>query len=68
MKTIHRPGRRKASLDLPHQPAQAIRAARRLLPLALAASITFLVSGCMVGPDYHRPQVAVPTQWKELPG
>ncbi|MCG5072005.1 efflux transporter outer membrane subunit [Paraburkholderia sp. RG36] len=22
----------------------------------------------MVGPDYHRPQVAVPAQWKELPG
>nr|WP_233273035.1 efflux transporter outer membrane subunit [Paraburkholderia acidisoli] len=22
----------------------------------------------MVGPDYHRPQVNVPAQWKELPG
>ncbi|WP_322047786.1 efflux transporter outer membrane subunit [Paraburkholderia sp. J67] len=36
----------------------------RLLPLGLA----LLLGGCMVGPDYHRPQVAVPTQWKELPG
>ncbi|MDR3100387.1 MAG: efflux transporter outer membrane subunit [Paraburkholderia sp.] len=31
-------------------------------------SVTFLASGCMVGPDYHRPQVDVPAQWKELPG
>ncbi len=36
----------------------------RLLPL----SLTLLMSGCMVGPDYHRPQVNVPAQWKELPG
>jgi NodT family efflux transporter outer membrane factor (OMF) lipoprotein len=36
----------------------------RLLPLSLA----LLMSGCMVGPDYHRPQVNVPAQWKELPG
>lgn len=64
MKTIDRQGRRKASLAF----VPRVRAAGRLLPLALAASLTFLVSGCMVGPDYHRPQVAVPTQWKELPG
>ena len=84
MKTIHRPGRRKASPDfsiertleraleraLEHRraPAHYLRAAGKWLPLALAASFTFLTSGCMVGPDYHRPQVAVPTQWKELPG
>jgi NodT family efflux transporter outer membrane factor (OMF) lipoprotein len=41
-----------------------------LLPLAplspLAAAL--LLAGCMVGPDYHRPQVAVPATWKELPG
>ncbi|HKT92936.1 MAG TPA: RND transporter, partial [Paraburkholderia sp.] len=42
-------------------------AATRALPLApLTAAL--LLSGCMVGPDYHRPQVAVPTTWKELPG
>lgn len=35
-----------------------------LLPLSLA----LLLGGCMVGPDYHRPQVATPAQWKELPG
>lgn len=44
------------------------RTALRLLPLAFAVSVTLLASGCMVGPDYHRPQVAVPATWKELPG
>ena len=39
-------------------------------PLAkpLAASIALLLSGCMVGPDYHRPQVSVPATYRELPG
>jgi NodT family efflux transporter outer membrane factor (OMF) lipoprotein len=37
-------------------------------PTALAASLALLLSGCMVGPDYHRPQVPVATQYKELPG
>jgi NodT family efflux transporter outer membrane factor (OMF) lipoprotein len=44
------------------------RTTLRLLPLAFAASVTLLAAGCMVGPDYHRPQVAVPATWKELPG
>lgn len=35
---------------------------------ALAASLTLLLGGCMVGPDYHRPQVSMPTQYKEMPG
>jgi NodT family efflux transporter outer membrane factor (OMF) lipoprotein len=34
----------------------------------LAASLTLLLGGCMVGPDYHRPQVTAPPQYKELPG
>nr|WP_175108958.1 efflux transporter outer membrane subunit [Paraburkholderia solisilvae] len=34
----------------------------------LAVSLVALTSGCMVGPDYHRPQVAVPATWQELPG
>ncbi len=34
----------------------------------LAASLVALTSGCMVGPDYHRPPVAVPATWQELPG
>lgn len=38
-----------------------------LRPLA-AAALALLVSGCMVGPDYHRPQVNVPATYSELPG
>ena len=34
----------------------------------LTASLTLLLGGCMVGPDYHRPQVTAPVQYKELPG
>ena len=26
----------------------------------LAAAAVLLLGGCMVGPDYHRPQVSVP--------
>ena len=45
----------------------AASAATRALPLApLTAAL--LLAGCMVGPDYHRPQVTVPATWKELPG
>ncbi len=39
----------------------------RVPPLA-PLSAALLLAGCMVGPDYHRPQVAVPATWKELPG
>jgi len=34
----------------------------------LAISLGLLLSGCMVGPDYHRPDVKTPPQYKELPG
>jgi NodT family efflux transporter outer membrane factor (OMF) lipoprotein len=27
-----------------------------------------LLGGCLVGPDYHRPAMPVPTQYKEVPG
>ena len=40
----------------------------KLSQLALAASLALSLGGCMVGPDYHRPQVDVPTQYKVLPG
>ena len=40
---------------------------RPLRPLA-AAALALLVSGCMVGPDYHRPPVNVPATFSELPG
>ncbi|HUA78583.1 MAG TPA: TolC family protein, partial [Acetobacteraceae bacterium] len=36
----------------------------RRFPLA----ISLLLSGCMVGPNYHRPVAIVPTHYKELSG
>ncbi len=33
----------------------------------LAAIVALLVSGCMVGPDYHRPPVPVPATYQEAP-
>jgi NodT family efflux transporter outer membrane factor (OMF) lipoprotein len=35
---------------------------------ALAASLAVLLGGCMVGPNYHRPDVPVAPQYKPLPG
>ena len=40
----------------------------KILHTTLATSLALLLGGCMVGPDYHRPQVATPPQYKELPG
>ena len=40
----------------------------KTLHTALAVSLAVLLGGCMVGPDYQRPQVPVPAQYKELPG
>jgi NodT family efflux transporter outer membrane factor (OMF) lipoprotein len=35
---------------------------------ALVSLLTLLLNGCLVGPDYHRPPVPVPTEYKELAG
>ncbi|MBD8882110.1 MULTISPECIES: efflux transporter outer membrane subunit [Rhodanobacter] len=40
----------------------------KLSRTALAATLASLLAGCMVGPDYHRPQVQMPAQFKPLPG
>jgi NodT family efflux transporter outer membrane factor (OMF) lipoprotein len=37
-------------------------------PRALVSSLALLLNGCLVGPDYHRPPVPVPTEYKELAG
>ena len=37
---------------------------KKLTPICLA----LLLSGCMVGPDYHRPSADVPLQYKEAKG
>jgi NodT family efflux transporter outer membrane factor (OMF) lipoprotein len=34
----------------------------------LAFSLALLLGGCLVGPNYHRPPVATPPQYKELAG
>ncbi len=34
----------------------------------LAASLLCALSGCLVGPDYHRPAVPVPDKYTEMPG
>ena len=34
----------------------------------LVASIAWLLHGCMVGPDYKKPDVAMPVAYKETPG
>jgi len=39
-----------------------------LTTVASLVATIFALSGCMVGPDYHRPDVSVPATWKELPG
>ncbi|MCP3717889.1 efflux transporter outer membrane subunit [Paraburkholderia sp. CNPSo 3281] len=38
-----------------------------ILTLCAAAVLTFQLSGCAVGPDYHRPSAAVPASFKEAP-
>ena len=49
-------GRRSASALRP-----ALKAA------ALAAALALALAGCAVGPDYHRPEAAVPASFKEAP-
>jgi NodT family efflux transporter outer membrane factor (OMF) lipoprotein len=51
---------------MPFSPIQSI-ATPRLTALALAATLTMLVAGCAVGPDYQRPAAAVPASYKEAP-
>src|SRR5664280_1494995 len=36
-----------------------------MIRCAIALSLTLLVSGCTVGPDYKRPMVPAPKQWTE---
>lgn len=33
----------------------------------IIASLAFVLTGCMMGPNYHRPQVAVPDQFRNAP-
>ena len=40
----------------------------KTLSIPLTAALALLLGGCMVGPDYHKPQVAVPAHFQELEG
>jgi outer membrane protein, multidrug efflux system len=40
---------------------------QRLFRLCSGATLVFFLSGCAVGPNYHRPDVAVAPTWKEQP-
>ncbi|MGS1027368.1 efflux transporter outer membrane subunit [Burkholderia glumae] len=48
------------------QPVVPLRAPQALR-IAVSAAVAMLVAGCAVGPDYHRPDVAVPAAYKEAP-
>ena len=52
--------------DAAHAPRTA-RCAPRLALLCAAAALAFQLSGCAVGPDYHKPATAVPASYKEAP-
>ncbi|WP_321844195.1 efflux transporter outer membrane subunit [Paraburkholderia bannensis] len=52
------PGRFSASLRF---------RAPKLALIGAAAALAFQLSGCAVGPDYHRPDTAVPAAYKEAP-
>ncbi|WP_321952670.1 efflux transporter outer membrane subunit [Paraburkholderia bannensis] len=41
--------------------------APKLALIGAAAALAFQLSGCAVGPDYHRPDTAVPAAYKEAP-
>src|ERR1700733_1350334 len=38
----------------------------RVASLSIAAILTALLSGCMVGPNYHTPSAPVPPAFKEV--
>lgn len=46
---------------------RTVRRAPRLALLCAAAALAFQLSGCAVGPDYHKPATAVPASYKEAP-
>ena len=40
---------------------------QRHLRACVAALVALLASACTMGPDYARPDTAMPAAWKELP-
>src|ERR1041385_3716543 len=52
---------------LEHETRQTKRRAFATFAVAVSFSASFAVCGCMVGPDFKRPQVAVPPNWRADP-
>jgi NodT family efflux transporter outer membrane factor (OMF) lipoprotein len=52
----------------PSAPIPARRQPHRRRAAWLCSLAPLAVGGCMVGPDYHRPDFATPAHFKELPG
>jgi NodT family efflux transporter outer membrane factor (OMF) lipoprotein len=50
------------------KPRQFTEAARSPARIALGSTLLVLAAGCAVGPDYRRPEVAVPAAFKEDAG
>ncbi|QBQ96218.1 efflux transporter outer membrane subunit [Paraburkholderia pallida] len=47
--------------------SRSVRRAPRLALLCAVAALAFQLSGCAVGPNYHKPAAAVPASYKEAP-
>ncbi|CAG9240286.1 RND efflux system, outer membrane lipoprotein, NodT family [Paraburkholderia tropica] len=56
-----------AARDAQHVPSAGARRAPKLALLGAASALAFALGGCAVGPDYHRPDSAVPAAYKEAP-
>src|SRR5580692_4122485 len=41
---------------------------RTLKNWLVVTTVSWMVSGCKVGPDYHRPSAPIPVRYKELRG
>lgn len=63
----------RGARDLPRQPNAAARpgaspARARATRLFAAAGLALVLAGCAVGPDYQRPDVALPAAFKQMDG
>ncbi|WP_084688194.1 efflux transporter outer membrane subunit [Paraburkholderia oxyphila] len=66
LQTLSRPREGTLADDAAHV-SRSARRAPRLALLCAAAALAFQLSGCAVGPDYHKPAAAVPASYKEAP-
>src|SRR5207244_3943018 len=57
---------RRSSSSVPRQPARlrCTEMEPRMRYLLLLITALVLLAGCMVGPDYQRPNVPLPEEWR----